>query len=658
MTHRLSEYLYKSGYFWGVPTMTKECPADMPLETVKNEYLAFLKERGFCAGIERVRIQTSYAFSDDDNTPGPCAVGRVTAEPVYAQTCSPYCPSSAVDGIALDTRRTVHAANNILLRLNPEQFTVVYTGDPIPEDCDAVIMTENIRRNSDGSVTIRAPASPWQNIRQTGEDVCAGEMILPAHTRISTAAMAAMIAGGVSCIKVIKRPVVGIIQTDCNMDLKSSVLIDMLHDWETVGVVMPRTGNDTDGIASAIKEYYDSCDMFIVCLGPSPEHSRGAAEAIEAAGELFCSGLGVRPGRDTVLGAVGTKPVLGIPGYPVSGMIIMEELVKPITEYLNEKEFGRKKYADAVLNRSFVSFPEYEEFVRVRMGYVGDKLTATPLSRSSGVVSAFMKADGILEIPRSCRGYEAGDTVRVRLLRDEKTLKNTLVTVGSHDPLLDELADMMHTRDRSIYMSSAHVGSVGGIMAIRRGEAHAAGCHLLDTATGEYNLSFMRKYFPNGDVKLVRCVGRQQGLMIQKGNPLGITGFEDIGREGLRYVNRQKGSGTRILTDYLSRRYGIRTDVIYGYDREEMTHTAAAAQIACGSADVGMGIYSAARLYDLNFIPVCAEEYDLIIPDYAWDTPMVRLLLETIKSEAFREKILAMGGYTLENPGEIIEYMK
>ena len=143
--------------------------------------------------------------------------------------------------------------------------------------------------------------------------------------------------------------------------------------------------------------------------------------------------------------------------------------------------------------------------------------------------------------------------------------------------------------------------------------------------------------------------------MVAKGNPLNIQKFSDIAREGIRYVNRQKGSGTRILTDYLCKQDNLDTAAIYGYDREELTHTSVAAQIVSGSADAGMGIYSAAKLYDLDFIPICIEEYDLIIPDHAWDTPMVQQLIATLKSDAFKEKILSLGGYTVENPGEIIE---
>jgi putative molybdopterin biosynthesis protein len=266
-----------------------------------------------------------------------------------------------------------------------------------------------------------------------------------------------------------------------------------------------------------------------------------------------------------------------------------------------------------------------------------------------------MKADGILEIPQDTEGYEAGETVSVRMMSCEEKLRNTLVVIGSHDPLLDELADMMHRDNQKVYMSSAHVGSMGGIMAIRRGEAHAAGCHLLDAESGEYNKSFIKKYFPRGGVKLIRCVGRQQGLMLQKGNPLGIKCFADIAKKGVRYVNRQKGSGTRILMDYLCPKNNLDVSQIYGYEREELTHTSVAAQIDSDSADVGMGIYSAAQIYGLDFLPICIEEYDLLIPDIAWDTSMVRQLIFTLKSDTFREKMLSMGGYILDRPGEIIE---
>ena len=282
-------------------------------------------------------------------------------------------------------------------------------------------------------------------------------------------------------------------------------------------------------------------------------------------------------------------------------------------------------------------------------------MIASPLNRGSGVVSSFMKADGILQIPQGVEGYAAGSEVPVQLLTDPAALHSTLIAIGSHDPLLDELADMLHAADTSLFMSSSHVGSMGGIMAVRRGETHIACTHLLDETDGSYNTSYIRKYFPQGGVRLVECVYRTQGLMLQKGNPKNIQGVPDLQREGVRYVNRQKGSGTRILIDYLCRQEGISTADIYGYDREEFTHTSVAAQIASDTADAGMGIYSASRIYDLDFLPICLEQYDLLIPDSAWDTDLVQRLLEILRSDAFRERMEALGGYELRQPGTVRE---
>lgn len=635
--------------------MNFEYLTNVPLEKARNEYIEELKCRGFCAGAESVPVQA--------------ACGRVTAEPVYAHICAPHYAASAMDGIALNAKLSFGATETTPVCLKSSEFIVVDTGDPIPENCDAVIMVEDIVRNSDGSVTIHAPAAPWQHIRQIGEDICAGEMILAAHMKVTPAAIGAMIAGGVLEISVIARPTVGIIPTGdeivspCTdpkpgdiLEFNSAIFSSMLREWGAEPRTYPIVRDVFEDIRSAVKTAAEECDIVILNAGSSAGREDFSSKVIAELGTVLYHGIAMKPGKPAILGICGSKPVLGVPGYPVSGIIVIEELLHPIIEMWTENSGEKKQYADATLTRPVVSGLKYQEFVRVRMGYVGDKLTASPLSRGSGVVSSFMKADGIMEVSQGCEGYEAGETVRVRLLGTEEKLRNTLVVIGSHDPLLDELGNMIHSDNPEVYMSSSHVGSMGGIMAMRRRESHAAGCHLLDTETGQYNLSFMRKYFPNHDVRLLRCVGRQQGLMLQKGNPLGIGSFADITAKGVRYVNRQKGSGTRILTDYLCTQNGIESGRIYGFDREELTHTSVAAQIACGSADAGMGIYSAAQLYDLDFLPICIEEYDLIIPDYAWDTPMVAQLVETLKSSAFKEKILSMGGYTVDAPGETIDY--
>jgi len=439
------------------------------------------------------------------------------------------------------------------------------------------------------------------------------------------------------------------------IEFNSSIFTAMLSAWDARAVCFPIVPDKKELISAAVEEALCHCDAVILGAGSSAGREDYSAAVIGEIGEVLYHGIAIRPGKPAILGCRGAKPILGVPGYPVSGIIVLEELLKPIIDEWYQRDGGGAEYAEAKLSRAVVSGLKYREFVRVRMGYVGDKLMATPLSRGSGVVSSFMKADGILEIPQGLEGYEAGSSVRVKLLRPRRELERSLVAIGSHDPLLDELADLLHMADRSLFMSSSHVGSMGGIMAVRRGETHIAGVHLLDEADGSYNSAFIRRYFPSGGVRLVECVGRSQGLMLPKGNPMGISSLGDLAKPGLRYVNRQKGSGTRILIDYLCKREALDTSKIYGYDREEFTHTSVAAQIASGTADAGMGIYSAAKLYGLDFMPVCMEQYDLLIPDYAWDSPMVQRLLEVLRSDDFRHRIEAMGGYELDKPGSVRE---
>ena len=627
---------------------------NIPLEKAREDYLNLLESHGYGPKTEMIPVWD--------------ACGRVTAHAVYAHICAPHYAASAMDGVAVHAKDTFGATETTPITLKAGQFIVVDTGDPVPEDCDAVIMVEDVVKNEDGSITIHAAAAPWQHIRQIGEDICAGEMILPSHMEVSPSAIGAMIAGGVLEIEVIRKPLVGIIPTGdeiippCTdpkpgdiVDFNGSIFSAMVRQWGAEAKVYPIVPDKFDAIQATVSRAAEECDLVILNAGSSAGRDDYSTRVIRELGEVLYHGIAMKPGKPAILGCKGATPILGVPGYPVSGIIVIEQLLKPLVDHWLKVPGQQNRYAKAVLTRPVVSGLKYEEFVRVRMGYVGDKLMASPLSRGSGVVSSFMKADGILEVPQGLEGFEAGSEVNVRLLCPVEKLKNTVVVIGSHDPLLDELGDMLHVADNDVYMSSSHVGSMGGIMAIRRGEAHAAGCHLLDTATGDYNLAFIRKYFPKGGVKLIRCVGRQQGLMVAKGNPLNIQKFSDIAKEGVRYVNRQKGSGTRILTDYLCKQEKLDVDSIYGYDREELTHTSVAVQIVSGSADAGMGIYPAAKLYDLDFIPICIEEYDLIVPDHAWETPQVQQMIDTLKSEAFKEKILALGGYTVENPGEIID---
>ena len=634
--------------------MAFEYLTNLPLEEARSRFLTAMEEQGFGPETETV------ATAD--------ACGRITARAVYAHISAPHYLASAMDGIALHAEQTFGATETTPVVLRREDFTVVDTGDPIPEGCDAVVMVEDVIEQDDGTVRLYAPAAPWQHIRQIGEDICAGEMILASRMTVSPSAIGAMLAAGVLKVDVLRRPRVGIIPTGDEIipptadpkpgdivEFNSSIFSAMLRQWDAEPVTYPIVPDKKELLSAALQKALEECDAVLLNAGSSAGREDYSAQVIGELGTVLCHGIAIRPGKPAILGCRGKKAILGVPGYPVSGILVLNELLKPLLAQWYRAAPDRGETVHASLARAVVSGLKYEEFVRVRLGKVNGKLVASPLSRGSGMVSSFMKADGMLTVPQGVEGYAAGDSVTVQLLRRADELDNTLVAIGSHDPLLDECADLLHLADPSMYMSSTHVGSMGGLMAVRRGEAHVAGTHLLNEADGTYNVASILKYFPQGGVSLVECVGRTQGLMIAAGNPLGIRDLEDL-PGGLRYVNRQKGSGTRILIDYLCKTRGLDPRKITGYDREEFTHTSVAAQIAAGTADAGMGIYSAAQLYGLDFLPVCMEQYDLLIPDYAMDTPMVQRLLEVLRSDAFRQRLEALGGYRLENPGTVRQH--
>lgn len=587
--------------------------------------------------------------------------GRFTAEAIYAHISAPHYLASAMDGVALKAKDSFGASDINPVILSKEKFAVVDTGDPIPEDFDAVIMVEDINTQEDGSVKIFNSAAPWQNIRQIGEDICAGEMIAPSFTRIEASTIGAMLAAGVLEVAVTKKLTVGIIPTGDEIvaptanpkagdiiEFNSSIFSAMLTDWGATPKVYSIVKDKKDLIKAALETALSECDIVLINAGSSAGRDDYTSEIIDSLGKVYVHGVSIKPGKPTILGLAESKPVIGIPGYPVSGIIALEEFVKPLISFENDKNLVKAK-----LSKAIVSGLKYKEYVRVRLGMVNGKLIANPLNRGAGVVSSFMKADGILEVPLDSEGYEAGSEVDIRLLKPLDKLANSLLAIGSHDPLIDELADMLHKKDPKFNLVSSHVGSMGGLLSLKRGESHFGGTHMLDEADGSYNTSYIHKQFPDGGVKLLECVYRVQGLMVAKGNPLGIKGVEDITK--LRYVNRQKGSGTRILIDYLIKQKEINSSEIDGYDREESTHTAVAAQIAAGTADAGMGIYSAAKIYDLDFIPVCLEQYDLLVSDETYESPMFKELLAILKSEEFKNRLNELGGYEIHNPGTIRE---
>jgi putative molybdopterin biosynthesis protein len=268
---------------------------------------------------------------------------------------------------------------------------------------------------------------------------------------------------------------------------------------------------------------------------------------------------------------------------------------------------------------------------------------------------SLVRADGFLRVPGMSEGLGAGAEVKVELIRSRAEIENTVVSIGSHDNTMDLLANTLRKRHPGFSLSSAHVGSMGGLMAVKKGEAHIAPTHLLDEETGEYNVPFIKRLLPERRVVLMNLVHREQGLMVLPGNPMGIKGFGDLAREDMTYINRQRGAGTRLLLDKHLKELGIDPKDIRGYDREEYTHMAVASAVLSGVADAGLGVLSASRALGLDFIPVATERYDLLMPAESLELEMVKVLLEIIREDrAFREAVLSLGGYGVEDMGRVM----
>lgn len=393
--------------------------------------------------------------------------------------------------------------------------------------------------------------------------------------------------------------------------------------------------------------------MVLLLAGSSAGRDDYATTAISEVGSVCYHGISIKPGKPAILGLSKNKPILGIPGYPASGVVVLEKIVKPIIELATKNNLNRENSIQATVSRQINSSLKYEETIRVTLGNVNNKIIATPLNRGAGVVTSLVKSDGTITIDQNSEGLEAGGKINVKTGLTKEDINNILLVIGSHDPVIDELANLLHGKNSKYRISSSHVGSMGAIMAAKRQEMHMGGTHLLNEDTGVYNKSYIEKYLNSKEVSLVECVYRKQGIIVAKGNPKKIKGFNDITREDIVFVNRQKGSGTRILNDYICKQNCIDPEEIYGYGHEEFTHSSLATQIYSGSADAGTGIYSAAKMYDLDFIDICEEQYDLLIPNYALELPQVKLVLEILQSKEFANKVKSLGGYRLENPGKI-----
>ncbi len=611
------------------------------------------------------------------------ARGRTIAEPAAAALSSPAFHGAAMDGIAVRASDTFGASEHA-----PKTMTVgknafwINTGHALPEGTNAVIMVENVIPDLSGGqapgsaaeqVFIEKAAFPWQHVRKLGEDMVATEILLPPGTVIGPYEIGALAAAGILRPKVFARPRVSLIPTGSELisleeatpellrsgkrlpEFNSLILAAMVRDAGGDPHVLPIVPDEPDSIRRALLEAADSeADLVVINAGSSAGTHDYTAEIVAEIGELWVHGVTVMPGKPTVLGRIKGKPVIGVPGYPVSAIIAFEEFGQPLLALWQRRRMPERPSGLALPYQALPSRPGMEERVRVKLGQVDDKLFAVPLARGAGTVTSLSRADGIIAIPADSEGLPAAAPAPVTFIRSREQIEGALLAIGSHDNTLDLLDSFLRKTHPRFSLTSAHVGSLGGIMALKNGHCHLAGSHLLDPADGVYNRAAIAEHLKGTPVMLMRLVDREQGLILLPGNPQGIASIGDLARPGVTFINRQRGSGTRVLLDYEMSLRKIAPDDIAGYADEEYTHMNVAAAVLSGRASAGLGVRAAANALGLDFIPVGVEEYDLVIPArYAGDARM-QALFDVVRSAAFKKAVFAMGGYGVEKTGEVI----
>jgi putative molybdopterin biosynthesis protein len=608
-----------------------------------------------------------------ETIPVPDAVDRVLAEPVHARLSAPHFHAVAMDGIAVKASDTFGASE-----AQPKQLVTgknafwVNTGHVLPDNTDAVIMVEHINVIDEATLEIDSPAFPWQHIRKIGEDIVATELLFPQNHLITPYCLGALLSGGIFSVTVKKKPKILIIPTGSELvdwqqmedktlqpgkvlDSNSYVLGSLATSAGAIVVRHERLMDDPATLTKKIRlAAHSDADIILTVGGSSAGSEDYSKDVIEALGDILVHGVTIMPGKPVIVGNINHKPIFGIPGYPVSAIIAFEQFVEPlIDQFLGQPEKIRQTVS-VEPTRKIASKLGLEEFIRVKLGLVGNRIVATPLPRGAGCITSITEADGIIRVPSHVEGIKDNDDVSAELLRPISAIQNTLVAVGSHDNSLDVLADQLKAEKSNLTLSSSHVGSMGGLMAVKKGVCHMAGSHLLDTEDGSYNIRYLKKYLPDIDVRLVNLVFRDQGFIVPKGNPKHINGIQDICREDVRFINRQGGSGTRILLDYRLEQSGLDAGMINGYEIEEFTHMSVAVAVLSGTVDVGLGIYAAAKALDLDFIPMVTEQYDLVIPQIYIDMKQMQILLDIINSGVFKRRVEALGGYSTEKTGTMI----
>ncbi len=607
-----------------------------------------------------------------ETVPAYEAAGRITARPVYARYSSPTFHSAAMDGVALRAKDTFQAREGepVALKLH-QDFIWVNTGDPMPEDLDAVAMIEHVQQLDQETIHLEQAIFPWQHVRRIGEDIVATELILPQNHILSAYDLGALLNAGIWEIEVLARPHIHFIPTGDEVldfmdqpepgpgqvvESNSQVLGSLARAWGCTVSRQRPVPDRLQELQQAMQEALSgAADIIVIGAGSSSGSKDFTRKIMQDCGRILVHGIAAMPGKPSLLGLAGKKLLVGAPGYPVSAVICFEQLLKPILQNIWGLRIAQRPRVNVELTRKMPSKLGQDEFLRLSIGRVEGKWVGTPLSRGAGLITSLCKAQGFAKIPADSEGVAAGSELSTELLVPREELDRVLICVGSHDNILDLLANELMGQKEPISLASTHVGSMAGITALQNRSTHMAGMHLFDPASGDYNFPFLQKYLPEQQLLVVNLAVRQQGFILPRGNPKQITGFKDLTRGDLRFINRQRAAGTRILLDHHLRQENLDPAKIQGYQHEEYTHMAVAVNVQNGAADCGLGIYAAAKALDLDFLPLTKERYDLVLPVAGSKEPKQETLLQLLNSKDLQNKIQALGGYETTLTGKTMQ---
>ena len=593
------------------------------------------------------------------------SINRILAEPVSAKRSSPPFNVSAMDGVAVKSNLLKGASlyEPVILTGN-DSVLEVDTGDFVPKDYDAVVKIEDITQKDSTSFEFTKEVTSWQHIRCAGEDIFENDILFVRGHKIRSFDIGTLLAAGILELKVFNNLKIAIIPTGTELiepeetpnpgdvvEYNSKIIKNQLKEWGIDCYITSKVRDNIDELVETVRQNIKSTDIVVVIAGSSSGKEDLTQAMISKTGTLIFHGIAVMPGKPTLCGKIENKPVIGIPGYPVSAWVAINTILKHTIEVLNRTSFPSLPLLEAQIAWNRASTAGLEEWVRVILGKINNKWIAMPMGRGAGNISTLSGADGHIILPSAIEGVKAKTNMKVRLLKPKKELERTLLMCGSHDMTIDILKDELRQNTSPYNLVSSHVGSLSGLIALRDGLSHLAGSHLIDPDTGEYNVTYIKKYLNEQKCVLIHLVKRTQGLMVKKGNPLNIKDVKSLIKDNIVFINRQKGSGTRILFDLKIKEENIKRETIKGYEREMNTHLGVAMIISGGQADCGMGILAAAKAVDLDFIPIVTERYDLVLPEDHLKLEGIKLLLKCIEKNSFKASINKLGGYQTDETG-------